>query len=842
MKIELKDFQDDAVEQLIKKLNPAKREVAEGGDHQAVILAAPTGSGKTVITAALIEEILTGSDRFPAEPDAVFLWLSDQPVLNEQSKKRIASASTKLGNSDLVIVDTDFDREMFAGGKVYFINTQKLGKDRLLTTGRGDRRTYTIWETISNTAKAKADRFYLIIDEAHRGTKVNRNDESTRQTVMQKFVKGSEGEIPAIDLILGVSATPQRFQQLVDGQSNRTPRTCEVNPLDVRASGLLKDRIMVFHPKQDFPTDTDTTMLRAAVLQWRAMGVQWHKYALAQGIPTVHPALIIQVQDGSSDGVSRTNLDEVIATIEKETGPIDPAEIAHCFEHDAPLSAHGVLIRKIDPSRIQEETSIKFVLFKMALTTGWDCPRAEVMMSFRTAQDDTLIAQLIGRMVRTPLARRIEGSEILNSVTLYLPHYDAEGLTRVVNHLKQGDPMELPPTDVEDGATMVTFKRDASMAEVFDALSGLPTYRVECVRKVSNTRRLMALSRLLTTMHEVDMTAWDGSKKLVIDTLDAELARLKKDDPNFDAKVKGSGQITLNAVIVEQGTWKEIQGQTITVPLDEKNIDDLFNRAGQRLGEGLHLDYWQTHYDQDEAAEMPSRSRLELFLMLQDEKTWKTLESVCGARCEALVKRHKAAIKKLTTAEQEEYNKVNEIAKDPEALSFLPPAEMMLSVDPSDPELRRYDDHLYVDTNGRFVAKLNTWEHPVIEAEIARADVVGWLRNVPRKPWALSLPYEMGGKVLPMYPDFLVVRTEGAGLVVDILEPHSPALTDGYAKAKGLAKFAADHRMDFGRIEVIRLVGQVIHRLDLMNATNRKRVLSVDSNAALDLIFGVANE
>ena len=178
MKIELKDFQDDAVEQLIKKLNPAKREVAEGGDHQAVILAAPTGSGKTVITAALIEEILTGSDRFTAEPDAVFLWLSDQPVLNEQSKKRIASASTKLGNSDLVIVDTDFDREMFAGGKVYFINTQKLGKDKLLTSGRGDKRTHTIWETISNTAKAKADRFYLIIDEAHRGTKVSRTDKA----------------------------------------------------------------------------------------------------------------------------------------------------------------------------------------------------------------------------------------------------------------------------------------------------------------------------------------------------------------------------------------------------------------------------------------------------------------------------------------------------------------------------------------------------------------------------------------------------------------------------------------------------------------------------------------
>jgi type III restriction enzyme len=149
---------------------------------------------------------------------------------------RIASASTKLGNSDyLVIVDADFDRETFAGGKLYFINTQKLGKDKLLTSGRGDKRTYTIWDTVANTAKAKADRFYLIIDEAHRGTKVSRNDETNRQTVMQKFVKGSDGEIPAIDLILGVSATPQRFQQLIDGQGNRTPHKCEVNPLDVRA-------------------------------------------------------------------------------------------------------------------------------------------------------------------------------------------------------------------------------------------------------------------------------------------------------------------------------------------------------------------------------------------------------------------------------------------------------------------------------------------------------------------------------------------------------------------------------------------------------------------------------
>jgi type III restriction enzyme len=839
MKLELKDFQDAAVDQLIKKLTPAKREVAEGGDRQAVILAAPTGSGKTVITAALIEEILNGSDRMTAEPDAVFLWLSDQPMLNEQSKKRIAAASSKLGNHDLVIVDSDFDREMFSGGKLYFLNTQKLGKDKLLTSGKGDKRQYTIWETISNTAKENGDRFYLIIDEAHRGTKISRNEEANRLTVMQKFVRGSAGEIPPIDLILGVSATPQRFQQLIEGQDDRTPRKCEVNPLDVRASGLLKDRIMVFHPNDNYPTDW--TMLKAAIQQWKRMGEEWGNYTAAQTLPAVHPALIIQVEDGSSEGLSKTNLDQVIATIEKETGPLNPAEIAHCFEHDTPITANGVLIRKIDPSRIQEETGIRFVLFKMALTTGWDCPRAEVMMSFRKAQDDTLIAQLIGRMVRTPLARRIEGSEILNSVSLYLPHYDKEGLTRVVNHLKQGDPMELPPTDVEDGAKLVTFKRDASMTEAFDALADLPTYRVERIRKVSNTRRLMRLSRLLTTMHQVDVSAWDDSKKLVIDTLNAERDRLKAEDSAFDAKVKASGEIIINAVTVEQGTWKETHGQTIAVPLDEKNIEDLFNRAGQRLGEGLHLDYWQSHYDEDEADDMPNRSRLELFLVLQDEKAWKALEKSCGDRCVALLKTNKSAIKKLTTAEQEEYNKVQEVAKDPEALAFLPPAEIMLSVDSSDPAYRKYAHHLYIDGSGHLVAQLNTWEHAVVTAELARDDVIGWLRNIERKPWALALPYEMGGEQRPMYPDFLVLRRDGKGIEVDILEPHSPALADSYAKAKGLAQFAAKHAMQFGRIELIRLDGSAIKRLDLSEAENRKRVLAVDSNAGLDLVFGIAS-
>jgi type III restriction enzyme len=71
-------------------------------------LASPTGSGKTIITTQLIEDILNGADEIPAEPDAVFLWLSDQPELNEQSRKKIAASSSRLRDHELVIVASSF--------------------------------------------------------------------------------------------------------------------------------------------------------------------------------------------------------------------------------------------------------------------------------------------------------------------------------------------------------------------------------------------------------------------------------------------------------------------------------------------------------------------------------------------------------------------------------------------------------------------------------------------------------------------------------------------------------------------------------------------------------------
>lgn len=89
-----------------------------------------------------------------------------------------------------------------------------------------------------------------------------------------------------------------------------------------------------------------------------------------------------------------------------------------------------------EPSQIAQDEDIRVVFFKDSLSTGWDCPRAETMMSFRRAVDATYIAQLLGRMVRTPLQHRVESDDVLNAVRLFLPHFDENTVEDIVKSMQ----------------------------------------------------------------------------------------------------------------------------------------------------------------------------------------------------------------------------------------------------------------------------------------------------------------------------------------------------------------------------------------------------------------------
>ena len=169
MKVELFPFQKRAVSDLRMYAAIALNTYRSFKIPQVISLQAPTGSGKTIIMAAMVEDIYFGTERFAEQPEAIFVWLSDSPALNEQTRQKFDLKADKIRFEQCVTIeDESFDMEMLEDGYIYFLNTQKLSKAANLVH-HSDTRQYTIWETLSNTVKEKSDRLYFIIDEAHRG-------------------------------------------------------------------------------------------------------------------------------------------------------------------------------------------------------------------------------------------------------------------------------------------------------------------------------------------------------------------------------------------------------------------------------------------------------------------------------------------------------------------------------------------------------------------------------------------------------------------------------------------------------------------------------------------------
>lgn len=455
MKVNLISFQDKAVKELRIAVADALDSYRRRQKTQVVSLQAPTGAGKTIIAAALIESIYFGmtladGSTFDEQQNAIFVWLSDSPELNAQSRQKIELKTSKLRFGQCVTISEDsFDMEMLEDGHVYFLNTQKISKTGKLTQ-HSDSRQYTIWETLDNTIQNKSDRLYFIIDEAHRGAKSIR-EAGKDTTIMQRFIKGYEyledgitRKMRSMPVVLGISATAERFNTLVGNTTNVSLEKYVISADEVRSSGLLKDRIVITYPG-DPEKNNDIVLLEAAVEEWQKKCKRWYQYTYEQHYANVDPILVVQVCKGSGGALSDTNLEDVLAKIEEKVGtPFKQGEVVHCFGEGTNLEINGLSIPHIKASEIADNHKVKVVFFKEALSTGWDCPRAETMMSFAVRSDPTYIAQLLGRMVRTPLQMRVMRDDFLNDVKLFLPHFDKENVKRVVKELQSNEGGEIP--------------------------------------------------------------------------------------------------------------------------------------------------------------------------------------------------------------------------------------------------------------------------------------------------------------------------------------------------------------------------------------------------------------
>ncbi len=455
MRVTLIPFQKKAVDNLRVDVADALDNYRKREKTQVVSLQAPTGAGKTIIAASLIEDIFFGSTladgtTFNEQPEAIFVWLSDSPELNAQSRQKIELKTSKLRFGQCVTISEEsFDMDVLEDGHVYFLNTQKISRSGKLTQHSDDRQ-YTIWETLDNTIQRKSDRLYFIIDEAHRGAKSKR-EAGTDTTIMQRFIKGyeyfengSKRSMRSMPVILGISATAARFNTLVGNISNVSLQTYVISSEEVRGSGLLKDRIVITYP-DDPEKNNDMVLLEAAVAEWQKKCIRWYQYTSEQHYANVDPVLVIQVRQGSGGTLSDTDLDDVLTKIEEKVGtPFKTGEVVHCFGEGTTVEINGLNIPHVKASEIADDHKIKVVFFKEALSTGWDCPRAETMMSFAVRNDTTYIAQLLGRMVRTPLQMRVSRDEFLNDVKLYLPHFNRDTVKTVVDELQSNEGGDIP--------------------------------------------------------------------------------------------------------------------------------------------------------------------------------------------------------------------------------------------------------------------------------------------------------------------------------------------------------------------------------------------------------------
>jgi type III restriction enzyme len=392
MKFLLKDYQKDAVLDALSNLKKARKRWHEDADLHAFSLSAVTGAGKTVMAAAVFEALFHGDDEydFDADPGAVVIWFSDDPALNEQTRFRLLESADRILHTDLVVVEHPFSRAKFEAKKIYFLNTQKLGKNSLLVRGfeggedlltemRPDAQAFTIWDTIRNTIDDPDLTLYFVLDEAHRGMgNPTKAAETAKSTIVQRLINGASG-VPGIPVVWGISATVERFKKAMEGAQKRiTLPDVVVDSGKVQESGLIKDTIILDIP--DEVGDFDTVLVRRATDKLKASTEAWAEYAKQQeDAKLIVPLMVLQVPNTPDPNEIGRALDMIY----QQWPELPSGCIAHVLGDHTTQQYGNRSIPHISPERVQESTWVRILIAKNAISTGWDCPRAEVMVSFR---------------------------------------------------------------------------------------------------------------------------------------------------------------------------------------------------------------------------------------------------------------------------------------------------------------------------------------------------------------------------------------------------------------------------------------------------------------------------
>ena len=857
MKFTLKDYQEEAVVDVLSNLRKAAKRWHADGDKHAFSLSATTGAGKTVMAAAAFEALFYGDDAldFEADSGAVVIWFSDDPSLNEQTRFRLLEATDKLAHTDLKVVENTFSQEKFEAGKIYFLNTQKLGKKSLLVRGheeseaakkqfnlshelRPDLRSHTIWDTIKNTVEDPELTLYLVLDEAHRGMgKVKKRLQEDKSTIVKRLINGA-GAVPAIPVVWGISATVERFNAAISVAEGRsTLPNVVVDSAKVQDSGLLKDTIIL-----DIPVEAgkfDTVLVKRATDKIKAITDAWNEYGETQeGIDKVGPLMVLQVPNTPSP----EDIGKALDTIFQNWPELTPDAVAHVFGDHKTQQFGGHTVFYVSPEHVQDNKAILVLIAKDAISTGWDCPRAEVMISFRPAKDKTHITQLLGRMVRTPLARRIPGNDQLNSVDCLLPLFDTKTVEEVADVLMKGglDESETTLTGRRILINPVEVIPNPSIEDrVWNKFVSLPSQSLP-QKTAKPVKRLTALAQEFSIDGLIERAGKKAHAEMhkVLEAAQARYADEIKAARNAVLTVEGK---SLKADLkVEKKTFDDFLEDA-----DYEVIEDAYRRAARIISPDLartfadYLAEKSNREDDIEDALIDAHTDIAALGLVSEVHEY--LDAEADSLAKKWLEEQRIEIKGLPDERQEAYRALRAWSNEPQDIDLVKPTKWMVATraleNGQETPLDTYSNHLMcIEEDEQFPEDFKTsWEKHVLATESARNGYIAWYRNPGRASQdSLGVSYHENDKYSIIRPDFVFFAEGNDGeIVVDIVDPHGYHLSDALPKLKGLAQYAETHADHYRRIEAVAEVDGVFKVLDFTEKDVRNKIL--ESETAIEV-------
>lgn len=352
------EFQNECVEFLIDK-------TVDINSKQVITVKAPTGAGKTVILIKYVDEYLKNTDGHTA-----FVWLCPgKGNLEEQSKDSMENLTPQRDTRNLMY-------SMLSGfepGSVTFINWELVTKKG--NTALKDSERSNLFEKIAEAHK-DGTRFVVIIDEEHM------NNTKKADDVINAF---------AAKNIIHVSVT-----------ANKVPHQefYEIPEDEVINAGLITRAIYVnegVDESREIENDYDY-LLELADEKRKEIAALYKQMKAS-----ICPLVLIQFPMGQP---------ETIKAVEDKLSSMG-------YTYDNGMVNIWMSDEKIVGDDLTNpDGSAVFLLMKQAISTGWDCPRAKILVKLREGGSEDFQIQTIGRIRRMP-ERKHYGINTLDYCYIY---------------------------------------------------------------------------------------------------------------------------------------------------------------------------------------------------------------------------------------------------------------------------------------------------------------------------------------------------------------------------------------------------------------------------------------